>query len=192
MSSSDVEVDEMVNTTAPPTIYILLGQGAIERELIARIIEFARRRNLDQGALAAAAGISPEALSRLKKAGTCRLTTALSLARAAGLTSLELADRPVASPAASIAARKLSAGRRVPIDPGELVGALAGGPFSDPHRGHLCGFFEELPIASVHDVILEEDLDYQALISLARELEVEGDTVEWLADMAGDGVANAA
>ncbi len=57
---------------------------------------------------------------------------------------------------------------------------------------HLYGFFEELPIEVVHDVILDECLDYAHLASLANKLGAEGETIDWLAEMAGDGLANAA
>jgi hypothetical protein len=44
----------------------------------------------------------------------------------------------------------------------------------------------------VHDVILDEDLNYAHLISLAKDLGTEGETIDWLTEMAGDGLANAA
>jgi|GEM_PF-2874660 len=160
--------------------------------LIARIVAFAKQRGVDQNALAAGAGISPERLSRLKKDGRCRLTTALDLARAAGFKSLDLAAPPIGHVAAAIAARKLSAGRRLPIGAGELVAALASGSPRDAHKAHIRGFFEELPIALVHDAILDDDLDYKHLSSLAAALGVEGETVDWIAEMAGDAVADAA
>ncbi len=74
----------------------------------------------------------------------------------------------------------------------ELVDALRTGRSSGGHRAHLYGFFEELPIELVHDVILDEGLDYSPLFSLAKALGAEGETVDWLAEMAGDGVADAA
>ncbi len=161
------------------------------RELIAKIIAFAGARGVDQATLAARAGISAESLSRLKKAGGCRLTTALDLARAAGLRNLELTERPAGKAAASIAARKLSAGRQLPVSAEELVSALASEEPQRGHRAHLQGFFEELPIEAVHDLILDENLDVAHLASLAVELGAEGETVEWLAEMASDGLADA-
>ena len=53
-------------------------------------------------------------------------------------------------------------------------------------------FFEELPIELVHDVILDEKLDYAHLVWLAKELVTEGETLDWLTEMAGDGLADAA
>ncbi len=171
----------------------LTGSGAVSaRGLIAEIIAFARERGIDQVTLAARAGISAESLSRLKKAGGCRLATALELARVAGFKTLELTERSADSVAASMAARKLSAGRRLPISAEDLVLALRTGAPRDAHRAHLYGFFEELPIEVVHDVVLDEGLDYAHLASLAKELGVEGDTIDWLAEMAGDGLADAA
>ncbi len=171
----------------------LTGSGAVSaRGLIAEIIAFARERGIDQVTLAARAGISAESLSRLKKAGGCRLATALELARVAGFKTLELTEQSADSVAASMSARKLSAGRRRPISAEELVLALQTGAPQDGHRAHLYGFFEELPIEVVHDVILDEGLDCAHLASLANELGAEGDTVDWLAEMAGDGLADTA
>ncbi len=48
-----------------------------------------------------------------------------------------------------MSARKLSAGRRLPIDARALVLALRSGEPRDGHRAHLYGFFEELPIEAV-------------------------------------------
>ncbi len=157
--------------------------------LIAEIIAFAKRRGLDQGRLARDAGISAESLSRLKQAGGCRLGTALELARVAGFKRLHLAHESTGQVAASVSARKLSAGRRLPISAEELVSALRSGEPRDGHGAHLTGFFEELPIALVHDVALDESLDYGHLASLALEHGAEGECVDWLAEMAGDGVA---
>ncbi len=165
----------------------LIGRNADGREtasgLITAILAYAGEQGVDQRTLAARAGISAETLSRLKKKGNCRLRTALDLAHAVGL---ELAPAPASSrSAARIAARELSAGRRQPIDARELVTALASG---NPKRGfnpHLFGFFEELPVPAVHDVILEEDLEFDCMLKLALALGAEGETVDWLAEMAG-------
>ncbi len=171
----------------------LTGSGSSAAEvLIARILGFAGAKGIDQATLAARAGISPESLSRLKKAGSCRLATALDLARAAGLTALDLTDQPAGKVAASMAAGKLSAGRRFPVSAEELVSALSRGEPREEFRAHLCGFFEELPIEAVHDVVLDENLDYTHLVSLAKALGAEGETLDWLAEMAGHGVASAA
>ncbi len=171
----------------------LADSGALSAKgLVAGIIAFAGQRGVDQAALAARAGVSAESLSRLKKAGGCRLVTALELARAAGFMTLDLTEQSAGRVAASLSARKLSAGRRLPISAEELVLALRSGEPRDGHRAHLYGFFEELPIEVVHDVILDEALDCAHLASLAKELGAEGETVDWLAEMACDGVAGAA
>ncbi|MGE0121072.1 MAG: hypothetical protein AB7S71_24080 [Dongiaceae bacterium] len=168
------------------------------RRFIEAVLEFAKGCHIDQATLATQAGIAPEALSRLKKAGNCRLATALGLARAAGLTRIILEPGPadVAAPAdrsaATVSARKLSAGRRVPITADELVAALRADEVPARHRAHVFGFFEELPIDAVHEVILDERLDFPHLAQAARRLGAEGKTVEWIEDMAGDGVATAA
>ncbi len=171
----------------------LTASGAVSAQgVIAEIIAFARERGIDQATLAARAGISAESLSRLKKAGGCRLATALELARVAGFKTLELTEQSADSVATSMAARKLSAGRRLPISAEDLILALRTGAPEEGHRAHLYGFFEELPIEVVHDVVLDEGLDYAHLASLANELGAEGDTIDWLAEMAGDGLADAA
>jgi hypothetical protein len=173
----------------PKVSVVLTGPGGTSAEdLVDRIIAFAHQGGIDQATLARRAGISPESLSRLKKGGRCRLVTALRLAHAAGLKTLDVTDRADRG-AASIAARKLSAGRRLSITAQDLVRALASGEPPKDHRGHLLGFFEELPIESVHDVALDEGLSYRHLAALANELGAEGETVEWLEEMARDSVA---
>jgi DNA-binding phage protein len=176
----------------PPFLSLHRSSTASASALLTAIVDHARARGIDQGALAARAGISAEALSRLKKAGSCRLTTALALARAAGLTTLEFGAARPRRVAASIAARKLSAGRRRAMGADDLVSALASGEPSRAYQAHVIGFFEELPLEIVHDVILDEELDYGRLRALATAVGAEGDTVDWLAEMAGDGVAHAA
>jgi DNA-binding phage protein len=171
----------------------LTGSGRLSAQrFIEEIIALAKERGVDQVMLAAHAGISAESLSRLKKAGGCRLATALDLARAAGFGTLELKAQASDKVAASMAARKLSAGRRLPISSGDLVLALQSGAPQAQFRVHLCGFFEELPIELVHDVVLDHNLDYAYLVWLARELGTEGETIDWLTEMADDGLANAA
>jgi DNA-binding phage protein len=169
------------------TLSIRLTQPDAAKDLVAQILALARQRGLDQTAVAKRAGISPESLSRLKKSGKCRLATALDLARAAGLKHLGL--RPDVRVSASIAARKLSAGRRIPITAEALVRSLETGVLKPEQRVHLLGFFEELPIESVHDLVLDEGLDFERLTALAHELGAEGETVEWLGEMARYSVA---
>jgi len=171
----------------------LTDSGAISAKgLITEIIAFAKESGIDQVTLASRAGISAESLSRLKKLGGCRLGTALDLARVAGFKTLDLTTQSAGQVASSLSACKLTAGRRLPISAEELVLALRNRETQDRYRAHLFGFFEELPIELVHDVILDERLDYAQLASLANELGAEGETVDWLAEMAGDRVANAA
>jgi DNA-binding Xre family transcriptional regulator len=171
----------------------LTDSGAISaKALIAEIIAFAGQKGIDQTMLASRAGISAESLSRLKKAGGCRLSTALELARAAGFKTLDLAEHSAGQIALSLSARKLSAGRRLSISAEELILALRTGNPQPGQRAHLHGFFEDLPIELVHDVSLDGRLDYAHLASLASELGAEGETVDWLAEMAGDRVADAA
>jgi DNA-binding XRE family transcriptional regulator len=171
------------------SVVLTRSGSSAARDLVDQILSFARQHSIDQATLARRAGISPETLSRLKKTGRCRLATALDLAHAAGLGQLEMMERSAARVAASIAARKLSAGRRLPITAEELVQALAASKPPRELKAHLCGFFEELPIESVHDVVLDERLDYDHLAALAHELGAEGETVEWLEEMARDSVA---
>ena len=162
------------------------------RELVNGIIEFGRSCGIDQATLAARAKVAPETLSRLKKTGNCRLTTLFALARAAGLRRVELLNTEHQHSAAQICAQKLSASRRLPITTVELLAALTSRKPQNRHCSHLLGFFEELPLAAVHDVILDEALDYGHLFALAASVGAEGETVDWLAEMADDGVAHAA
>lgn len=171
----------------------LMGTGgASAQKLMEEIIALAKERGVDQATLAVRAGISAESLSRLKKAGGCRLATALELARAAGFGTLELKEQSSGKVAASMAARKLSAGRRLPISSEDLLLALRSDAPSAEFRAHIFGFFEELPIEVVHDVILDENLNYAHLVRLAKKLGAEGETLVWLTEMAGDGLADAA
>ena len=176
-----------------------LGGHTAPRDLVDQILGFARARGMDQRALAERAGISPETLSRIKQHGGCRLSTALALAHAAGLRRIALDQRgraptgpsnaPPRGVAASIAARKLSAGRRQPITPSALVRALTRGAVTPENHPHLLGFFEELPVESVHDVVLDHALDFGQLLALARTLGAEGEVVAWIEEMAGHSVA---
>jgi DNA-binding phage protein len=159
--------------------------------LIRDLVDRARKLGIAQSALAESAGISPEQLSRLKRTGACRLSTALALAHAAGLKELTL-SAPVTHSAAALAAKKLSAGRRRPISPEILVANLRPGVVQTTGRAHLLGLFEELPIESVHDLVLEEGLEYESLLVLAESLGAEGETIDWLKEMAGDGLAQSA
>ena len=158
-------------------------------KVINQIILHARASGIDQSTLARRAGISQEALSRLKKAGRCRLSTALALAESAGLTHLTLREEQTVRSAAVIAARKLSAGRRKAIEAIHLVRCLAGQAVSAQYRPHILGFFEELPLELVHDVILDEALNFAGLASLASSLGAEGETVDWLQEMANYSLA---
>jgi hypothetical protein len=86
---------------------------------------------------------------------------------------------PAGYSAARVCARKLSAGRRTPITADELVAALRADEIPAQCRAHIFGFFEELPIGTVHEVILDERLDFAHLAKVARHLGAEGTTVEW-------------
>ena len=55
-----------------------------DRTLIARIVETAHAKGLNQKALATRGGITQEALSRMKKRGSGNFTLVARLARAAG------------------------------------------------------------------------------------------------------------
>jgi DNA-binding phage protein len=137
----------------------LTGSGRISAQrLIEEIIALAKERGIDQATLAADAGISAESLSRLKKAGGCRLATALDLARAAGFGSIQLTKQAIDKVAASMVARKLSAGRRLPISAEELVLALQSDASQAEFRAHLCGFFEE-DVDVVADSMIELDCE---------------------------------
>lgn len=161
------------------------------RRLVLAIIRRARAAGIGQAELARAAGISPEALSRLKREGRCRLTTALALAEAAGFEQVVLAAGPPAGSAASVAAKKLGASRRRDISVEALIRALSGAGTAVLPLAHLVGFFEELPLELVHDVALDEGLNYEVLARLADQVGAEGEIVEWLKEMAGHGVAQA-
>lgn len=171
------------------SIHLINSENVSAKDFIDRVIAFARKQGVDQATLAVRSGISPESLSRLKKQGGCRLTTALRLASSAGFKKIDIIEQPTTNIAASIAARKLSAGRRVSITAEELIFALVSGKPKNKHKVHVLGFFEELPIASAHDVILDEGLNYKHLVSIANKLGAEGETIEWLKEMACDSLA---
>ena len=153
------------------------------------ILALAKANGIDQATLASRAGISAESLSRLKRAGGCRLATAFELAAAAGAESLVVTPRR--DDALQLSARKLSAGRRHSLSAKELRDALRRGRVPADQRGHLLAFFEELPIELLHDVALDEGFEFERLLALAKELGAEGETLEWLAEMAGDSLAPA-
>lgn len=91
--------------------------------------------------------------------------------------------------AASIAARKLSSGRRQNITSNQLIEHIKGTRKDPEFQAHLFGFFEELPLEMVHDVALDENIDFVLLASVAKEIGAEGETVEWIEEMASYCVA---
>ncbi len=90
---------------------------------------------------------------------------------------------------AEISASHLSAGRRNSVTADELVDALRSSRPAARIFPHVAGFFEELPIELVHDVILDEGLSYRHLHFLAGRVGAEGTTVEWLSEMASENLA---
>jgi len=158
--------------------------GNAPTEIVNEIIQLAKANGLDQATLAAKSGITPESLSRLKKEGRCRLSTVLSLARAAGLSHLELREPENRKSAVLVAARKLSSGRRREIDSIALLQYLSGEQEEQSFTAHLIGFFEELPVELIHDIVLDEGLTFSNLASLAKRIGAEGETVDWIQEMA--------
>ena len=64
-------------------------------DLLAQIIDLARRKGLKQKDLAERAGLSPESISRAKKTGDMHLSSLVELARVVGLKLSLSPDRPV-------------------------------------------------------------------------------------------------
>jgi len=159
--------------------------------LVKQIIQHARDTGIDQAELARRAGISAESLSRLKNGGRCRLATALGLAQAAGFSEILLTIRETERSAASVAVRKLNSGRQQEITVQALIEALGKADSLGLPLAHFFGFFEELPLELVHDVILDEGLDFGVLAAFARKIGAEGEIVEWLEEMASYSMANA-
>lgn len=159
---------------------------------IDHIMSVAAERGLRRGQLAAKAGLPAETLSRLLRKDDCRLETLRKLADALGLEIALVSKRRVRDAALTLAAKKLSAGRRREIAPAELAAVLSGRGDWRPWRGHLYGLLEELPIESVHDLVIGGHATFPRLLAIANELGAEGETVAWIKEMAGDGVAPAA
>jgi hypothetical protein len=97
-------------------------------------------------------------------------------------------DAPLA-----LAARKLNAGRRRHIAEATLARLLrdADGDEVAAWSAHLRGLIEELPIESLHDLVLAGWTDFGRLQHLARTLGCEGDSVAWIDEMAEPAVADA-
>lgn len=66
-----------------------------ETEIINQIIRTAKARNINQGELAARAGIRQETLSRARKNSTLRFSTVQQLAQIVGLQLKLTTDSPV-------------------------------------------------------------------------------------------------
>jgi len=64
-------------------------------QLLAQILELAKRKGLKQKDLAARAGLSAESLSRAKKAGDMHLSSLESLAKIVGLKLCLSSDEPL-------------------------------------------------------------------------------------------------
>lgn len=99
-------------------------------------------------------------------------------------------DRPIDTPLV-MAARKLSAGRRRAIPEETLARLLrdADAREVDTWAPHLRGLLEELPLESVHDLVIYGWTDFPRLAYLARRLDCEGETVDWIHEMAEFAVA---
>ena len=64
-------------------------------DLLAQIIDLAKRKGLKQKDLAERAGLSPESISRAKKTGDMHLSSLMELARVVGLKLCLSPDQPV-------------------------------------------------------------------------------------------------
>ncbi|MQX36073.1 hypothetical protein [Roseospira navarrensis] len=99
--------------------------------------------------------------------------------------------RAEACPALSIAAAHLSAGRRRALTPATLRLALKGEATED-WTSHLRGFLEDVRVETIHDIVLDTDVTFEDLAKMATALRVEGETVDWIREMAGEPVARPA
>lgn len=86
----------------------------------------------------------------------------------------------------SLIVAKLNAGRRSVLSPTELDYLLK---TYDPkawtiRRVHLRGLIEELPIEQIHDLVLDGWTEFDILAQIAHELDCEGETVDWIREMA--------
>lgn len=68
---------------------------SITTQLLVQILELAKRKGLKQKDLAERAGLSPESLSRAKKAGDMHLSSLQKLANIVGLKLCLSPDEPV-------------------------------------------------------------------------------------------------
>jgi hypothetical protein len=57
---------------------------------------------------------------------------------------------------------------------------------------HLRRLFEKLPVETLHDMVLDGDVRFVDLLHHAERLEVAGENVDWLKEMVGEGVVQAA
>jgi len=53
-------------------------------------------------------------------------------------------------------------------------------------RAHLRGLIEELPIEQIHDLVLDKWVEFEKLSQIADTLSCEGETVDWIREMAGE------
>ena len=151
--------------------------------LIEQIIAVGKARGLPASAIAVRAGITPASLSRVRRSGRFNADTLERLLAAVdGEIVVRVRERPATS-ALSLVVRKLNAGRRESLSAAELrhlltkfrPSALAKRAYS-----HLVGIVEELPGEQLHDLVIAGDASLPALGRIARYVDGEGPTVEWI------------
>lgn len=137
--------------------------------LLSDIIQTARKVGLDQNALAKAAGVTPETISRAKKRSTIDLVTLDALARASGLqvnlTPLDpptpgARNSPLADPRWALAWSNPDASAEALVSKALLKGAFTaileavlahGMPFVRDQWGKVCACRDDAPGQRIQD-----------------------------------------
>jgi hypothetical protein len=73
-----------------------------------------------------------------------------------------------------------------------LIGAIKHEAQATNWSAHLAGLLEEMPIETLHDLVLDGDASFDDLVRLARNLHLEGPTIDWIREMAGNIVGSVA
>ena len=153
--------------------------------LIESILGNARQQGLTAKDVAQRAGIEPANLARVRKTGRFSADTLERLLGALNC-EFEVVFRPMEEPRTlAFVQSKLNAGRKKKLSLEELRKHLTkfrASKAAEQAFSHLVGIIEEVPLEQIHDLVRQNDATLASLLRIAKYVEAEGETVEWIRD----------